>query len=215
MALRYDGPPYPYTDHVRIGIANVRGAIEDVWGVRTEVVRDESRCREQASEHCAARAIDAYSDKRSIRRAIFDACVARADQLCVQSVIADRRVWGFGHWFERAYTGEHPHDDHVHIGFNRDAATTLTREYARGLLLGAPLPDRKDLSMYSPDELRAILWDAPVRNLMHSSEVKPAHVILGWAHRDANAAMHAAEVAIARLQNVEDRLAAIEERLSS
>jgi hypothetical protein len=57
---------------------------------------------------------------------VADFLVANADNLGIQSVIYNRRVWGYGRYYWRAYTGVNPHVDHVHTGMNWAAARSLT-----------------------------------------------------------------------------------------
>jgi hypothetical protein len=138
----YDPPDGGHTMAIPPGIAAARAQLARHYGLaRTEVVRDRQRCADSRSEHCEARAIDLFSRSQPTRRAIFDRLVEVADALGVQSVIADRRVWGFGTWRERAYTGPNPHTDHVHVGFTKHAARTLTALVVADALAGAtPAP---------------------------------------------------------------------------
>lgn len=142
----YDPPDGSYTATVPPGIAAARAQLARYFGLaRTEVVRDRARCREQRSEHCEARGIDLFSSLKPHRRTMFEKLIRHADALGVQSVIADRRVWGFGTWRERDYTGPNPHVDHVHVGFTRHAAATLREDYVARVLWGptggpAPIP---------------------------------------------------------------------------
>lgn len=212
--LVYDGPPYRYTTLIPSGTRALRQAVAERWSLaRTEVVRDRARCDAAPSEHCECRAVDAFSAERAIRRAIFDAMVARADDLGVQSVIADRRVWGFGTWRERAYTGPNPHTDHCHVGLTRHAAQTLTLEHCRRVLRAAgPNPEEP---MYSLEQIAAAVWDHALRNLMHATETKPAGDLLSFAHVDANTAQHYGAANAVNLADIVARLERIEARLSS
>jgi hypothetical protein len=152
----YDPPSGTYTSTIPPGIAAARRQLARHYGLsRTEVVRDRDRCARQRSEHCEARAIDAFSQFQPHRRLMFTDLVRLADTLGVQSVIADRRVWGFGTWTERDYTGPNPHTDHVHVGFTKHAARTLTDDYVRRALAGPehvrvipPAPATEDHVVY-------------------------------------------------------------------
>jgi hypothetical protein len=57
---------------------------------------------------------------------LADFLSANADALQLQSVIYNRRVWGYGRWSWRAYTGVDPHTTHVHIGMNLRGAASMT-----------------------------------------------------------------------------------------
>lgn len=132
--LRYD-PPGAYTTKIPAGVAAFRRAVAEHFGIEeTEVVRDKDRCDAQASEHCAARAVDAFTADLALGRRIFEWAIDQAPWLGVQSVIFNRRVWGFGDWSERRYTGKSPHTDHVHIGLNLWAAENLTPAMVRARL---------------------------------------------------------------------------------
>lgn len=84
------------------------------------------------SEHAEGRALDIglnanNAEHRRIAREIWDWLIKNADHLGIQSVIWNRRVWGFGRWSERDYNGKSPHTDHVHTGQNKAKARSLTR----------------------------------------------------------------------------------------
>lgn len=125
----YDPPNEGYTQRIPPGTAAFRTHLKERFGfARTEVVRDASRCRKQNSEHCVCRAVDAFTTDLAKGRKLFEWCVTNAERLGIQSVIFNRRVWGFGKWNERPYTGPSPHTDHVHVGLDKWAAKNLTKE---------------------------------------------------------------------------------------
>lgn len=140
MAYHYDPPTGRYTSTIPPGVAVFRRVTAAHFGFsRTEVVRDQSRCRAHKSEHCECRGIDDFTTDLSPTgkgRTFFNWCVSVADPLGIQSVIFNRRVWGFGAWVERPYTGPSPHTDHVHVGLNNWAAAHLTEELIRAHLPG-------------------------------------------------------------------------------
>src|SRR5688500_17630836 len=75
------------------------------------------------SEHGAGRALDIglnahNASHQRVAAEILSWAVENADLYGIQSVIWNRRVWGFGRWYWRAYSGPSPHTDHVHIGQN-------------------------------------------------------------------------------------------------
>lgn len=132
MALKYD-PPGAYTSTIPSGTTAFRNHLKKKYGfVRTEVIRDKSRCNQTNSEHCVCRGIDFFTTDLKLGRAVFLWCIANADRFGIQSIIFNRRVWGFGKWYERAYTGPSPHTDHVHIGLNKWAAKNLTKALLEG-----------------------------------------------------------------------------------
>lgn len=129
MSLHYDPARGFYTTQIPPGTAVLRSEIAKRFGyTRTEVIRDKSRCQDTPSEHCECRAIDFFTTDVTKGRRLFDWLVSNAEDLGVQSVIFNRRAWGFGNWNERPYTGPSPHTDHVHVGLTRQASVNLTRE---------------------------------------------------------------------------------------
>lgn len=136
MALQYD-PPGSYTSTIPSGVTAFRNHLKKKYGfTRTEVIRDQSRCNQTNSEHCVCRGIDFFTTDLKLGRAVFLWCIANADRFGIQSVIFNRRVWGFGKWFERAYSPSGnatiEHRDHVHIGLNKWAAKNLTKALLEG-----------------------------------------------------------------------------------
>jgi hypothetical protein len=127
MTYHYDPPTDVYTTKIPPGVAAIRRAVGEHFGIiRTEVVRDRSRCEDQRSEHCECRGVDFFTRDVALGRRIFAFCVGNAEVLGTQSAIFDRRIWGMGRAFERDYTGVHPHNDHVHIGINKWGAANVT-----------------------------------------------------------------------------------------
>lgn len=136
MALQYD-PPGSYTSTIPSGTTAFRNYLKKKYGfVRTEVIRDQSRCNQTNSEHCVCRGIDFFTTDLKLGRAVFLWCIANADKYGIQSVISNRRVWGFGKWYERHYppsgNATIEHRDHVHIGLNKWAAKNLTKALLEG-----------------------------------------------------------------------------------
>lgn len=211
----YDGPPYQFTTFIPPGTRALRQAVAERWSLaRTEVVRKRERCEASPSEHCECRAVDAFSSERAIRRAIFDAMVGHADELGVQSVIADRRVWGFGTWHERHYDGPSPHDDHTHVGLTRWAARFLTLEDCRRALRVPAQPPEDVVDDATITKIAAGVWEHFLRNHVDGRDDQ-AHRVLSWAHLDANVAQSFARAVAVDLARVVERLDAIEQRLSS
>lgn len=65
----------------------------------------------------------------------------RGKQLGIQAIIFDRKIWTAKSPAGRAYTGVHPHYDHLHIEQDRVASRTLTiDDYRR--VLGGEMPQR-------------------------------------------------------------------------
>jgi hypothetical protein len=94
------------------------------------IVRDRGRCPPNGpkSEHCdGARAWDPKCVAPSVvGDQMFAWAIRNADRLGIQSVIWNRRVWGYGNETVRPYHGTDPHTGHLHIGLNRWAAANLT-----------------------------------------------------------------------------------------
>ena len=63
---------------------------------------------------------------------------ANGRRLGIQSIIFDRTIWSARSPSGRAYTGVHPHYDHLHIELTRDAARNLTQAQL-SLVLGGPV----------------------------------------------------------------------------
>lgn len=61
---------------------------------------------------------------------------ASGRRLGVQTVIFDRTIWSARSPSGRAYTGVHPHFDHLHIELTRDAAVSLTVAQLRLAFVG-------------------------------------------------------------------------------
>jgi hypothetical protein len=210
LAPPYDGPPYPYTTVIPGGVRELRAWIEREYPrVRTEVLRDRARCADNGSEHCACRAIDAYTNSRDTRGRIFGDLVRFGRELGVQSVIADRRVWGYGQDQVRTYTGDHPHDDHVHIGVTIAASRTLTVKTVEATVRGSG-PKRGRIPMdWTYEDIADAVWGAPLPNAV-TNQPETAGRTLAWAHLDAFTS-HGGLAAIGvRLDAIAKRLDAIE-----
>lgn len=154
----YDRPTEGYTQKIPPGTAALRRYIGDHWGLRTEVIRDRSRCQQQNSEHCVCRGIDAYTTDPIVGRAIFDWCVTNAERLGIQSVIWQDREWGFGDWRER-HRAKRDHFDHVHVGVNRWGAHNISHAHLRGQ------DDQGGFLMALTDEQQQYLYDVIVNEL--------------------------------------------------
>lgn len=105
------------------------------------------------SEHAESRALDIGLNAndpqdRAVADQICHDITSLAARLGVQSIIWNRRVWGYGRWYWRRYTGINPHTDHIHIGINRWAQVNLTPEFVRSVLStkdGDMTPEQNDL----------------------------------------------------------------------
>ena len=53
---------------------------------------------------------------------LADWLVEKASVLGIQAVIYNRRVWGYGRWNWRPYSGVNAHIDHVHVSMQIRAA---------------------------------------------------------------------------------------------
>lgn len=131
MTCLYDPPDGTYTDRIPKGTTALRTYLKLHFGfTRTEVIRDQSRCRATDSEHCTCRAIDAFTTTE-LGNELFDWAVANAERLGIQSAIYRDRQWGFGKCFIRPRT-KHDHWDHVHIGLTEWASQNLTLAMIEG-----------------------------------------------------------------------------------
>lgn len=66
--------------------------------------------------------------------ALVKKLIAHASELEIQAVIYDRRIWSAKSPNGRAYTGVHPHYDHLHIELTRKGAANLTLAKIREIL---------------------------------------------------------------------------------
>lgn len=89
------------------------------------------RGRQSMSIHAEGRAVDfmlpvhqgkAHESGDDIVKALG----ARGDQLGIQAIIWNRRIWSARSPNGRPYTGVNPHIDHLHIELTRKGAATLT-----------------------------------------------------------------------------------------
>jgi peptidoglycan hydrolase-like protein with peptidoglycan-binding domain len=70
-------------------------------------------------------------------------------RLGIQAIIYDRKIWSAKSPAGRAYTGTHPHYDHVHFEITRSAAASITLATVRAVLGGAaPTPEPTPESRY-------------------------------------------------------------------
>lgn len=151
---KYDAPNGSYTSRIPPGMAAFRKVVAEVFGyTRTEVIRDQSRCRQTRSEHCECRGVDCFTTETAKGRKLFDWCVSVANSLGVEAVIFQHRQIGFGNPNER-YRAKADHMDHVHIGLNRWAAQNLTEAMVRGLLPGQE-DDMAQVPQKEWDEVKA------------------------------------------------------------
>lgn len=161
VAYHYDPPDGHYTSIIPSGTHAFAVVVSKHFGFRVEIIRDKSRCNSTRSEHCECRACDFFVTAPK-GRPMFDWAIAHADELGIQSVIHNRRVWGFGNWTERAYHGPSPHTDHVHIGLNKLAAATLTEKKVKATLGGVEedwfdMATKEDLREVVAEELEKVI----------------------------------------------------------
>lgn len=79
------------------------------------------------SEHAVGRGADIMITGATGRR-LKDFLYRNAGNLGLQSIIFEGRVWGYGNYVWRRYTGNE-HSDHIHIGLTVEASQALTRQY--------------------------------------------------------------------------------------
>lgn len=75
---------------------------------------------------------------------IVDLLGKNAQRLGIQCIIYDRRIWSAASPNGRAYTGVHPHYDHLHIELTRAAGANLTLATLRAVLGTAPSNPTED-----------------------------------------------------------------------
>ena len=138
---RYDRTGTTCSSGPQTGTRALYAVVLEVFGGRPLGVYN---CRpvrggSRLSEHGEGRAIDIGYDAfdpadRERGDSLADALVEHAEALGIQSVVWNRRVWGYGRWYWRDLTGGTPHTDHVHAGQHWTAARTLTETAARAAL---------------------------------------------------------------------------------
>lgn len=127
MAPHYDPPNEGYTTSIPSGTKAIREGVAAHFGIiRHEVIRDQSRCNHQASEHCVCRGVDWYTRDVIKGTKMRKFLIFAGDKLGIQAAIFNNIVWGFGTWRERSPASS-PHEDHVHGGVNKWAAKNVTR----------------------------------------------------------------------------------------
>jgi hypothetical protein len=74
---------------------------------------------------CGGNAIDCHFDTQSRMDAFAKWCVSKMDELDIQNIIWNRRIYTRESRTWRAYSGVNPHTDHVHVDFtpSRSGAT--------------------------------------------------------------------------------------------
>lgn len=93
------------------------------------------------SEHAEGRAWDAMlTPGDAVGQRLADFLVSKATDLGIQAVIYNRRVWGYGRYNWRSYSGVNPHVDHVHVSMQTRAANEVTEAMVEAAFAGAPVP---------------------------------------------------------------------------
>lgn len=139
--------PGPTDDEVRSvsgcqpGTLALRAAARSAYGVSDMGCYNPRNVRGGSSwsYHAGGRATDLGGT-----RAAMDACAeglyARRLQLGIEELIYRRRIWTLARDAEgwRPYSGENPHEDHVHAGQSLAAARGLTAAQAATIIGGPP-----------------------------------------------------------------------------
>lgn len=163
MSYTYNPPSGSYTSRIPPGMVAIRTYMERRWGISVQIVRNQSRCNSSPSEHCECRATDGMTSFKTKRREMFDWGRSLFDKGWCQSVIADRRVAGFGNVNERNYTGPSPHTDHTHLGWTKWAAQNVTLAMLEG----------EDDDMPTIEEIRAVVQEELDKRIGKPNEYGP------------------------------------------
>ncbi len=111
---------------------------EAVTSVGGYACRANTANRKKMSVHGTGRALDVFIPKvggaadNTRGDAVANWLVENAEQIGVQLVIWDRTVWMANGKSDKAYSGPHPHDDHIHVEITKDAAALKTAWFVDG-----------------------------------------------------------------------------------
>lgn len=160
--IRYDKAGSTCTGYITQGLRELEAEVTRVFGNIRKQADSVYACRKirggkSLSLHAVGRAADIFPRMKSDGDRLAAWLVANASTLNVQEVIWYRRIWSALHPTEgfRAYHGENPHTDHVHVAINLAGA--------KGGITGSSPSSSDDVSIagFSPTVL-AILVAAGV-----------------------------------------------------
>lgn len=151
----YDGPPSKCAKGSRPGTKALRAGVIERFGCGDDGIFNCRPTRNRGSTtlsfHADGRAWDAHGTGELNKR-IAAWLVDHADELGVQEVISYRRRWDARTRKWSVYTGDDPHEQHVHVAQCIRAANTLTLTQVRAIQDGAPgplpTPHQEDDTMY-------------------------------------------------------------------
>ncbi|MBX3204309.1 MAG: hypothetical protein KF764_04535 [Labilithrix sp.] len=140
VRLPYDGAPNwsarACSGKLRAGTDRLGDFLEDEFAAITSVggyaCRQNTANRKKMSVHGTGRALDIFIPKiggqanNTKGDAVANWLVMNAARIGVQMVIWDRTVWMANGKNDRAYSGPHPHDDHLHVELTVAASAMQT-----------------------------------------------------------------------------------------
>ena len=147
--LHYDGAPgwnaRACSGKLKTGADRLGDYLQDQFSAISSVggyaCRQNTANRTMMSVHGTGRALDVFIPKAGGSAdngkgdAVANWLVMNAEKIGVQLVIWDRTVWQANGKGDKAYTGPHPHDDHLHVELTIPAAAMQTpwfRELTNG-----------------------------------------------------------------------------------
>lgn len=169
VQLRYDGAPNwssrACAGKLMTGADRLGDFLEEEFTTITSiggyVCRQNTANRSKMSVHGTGRALDIFIPKiggqanNTKGDAVANWLVMNAARIGVQMIIWDRTVWMANGRNDRAYSGPHPHDDHLHVELTLPAAAMQTPWFSdpqsgSGVPMD-PEPMDDDASMPEPD----------------------------------------------------------------
>jgi hypothetical protein len=85
---------------------------------------------QKKSAHAEGRALDIHlnafkPEQRMLGDQLFKVLIRKASALDINNVIWNRQIWSQNKGGPRAYTGNSPHTDHIHVDFTREGSQNL------------------------------------------------------------------------------------------
>lgn len=146
----YDEPPTVCTKGPRPGTTALRDGVMERFGCGDDGIFNCRKTRNKGSTtlsfHADGRAWDAKCTG-ALNRRIAAWFVQWAEVLGIQEVISYRRRWDARTREWRDYTGDDPHEGHVHVAQCKRAANGLTLATVRAIEDGAPGPINQEDEM--------------------------------------------------------------------
>lgn len=171
VRLRYDGAPNwssrACAGKLKTGADRLGDFLEEEFTTITSIggyaCRQNTANRRKMSVHGTGRALDVFIPKiggqanNTKGDAVANWLVTNAARIGVQMIIWDRTVWMANGQNDKAYTGPHPHDDHLHVELTIPAASMQTPWFSdpqggdAAPMDPEPVDDGADASMPEPD----------------------------------------------------------------